>query len=274
MHRLRWRPRLVGQVRRKVQLVWWRSRKCPVRVEEQEWIERELNWLRSQFGPAALHSEVAPPTPEFFPDQYAGTPDEVAEVLRCVCSRMSVDETTVDLELVEVDEEGLPRSGTVTTGCDDAEIRYQSGTTASVVAISSDLPSRPVALVAALAHQVGHVRLLREGRIGATRRDHEPLTDLLSVFFGLGIFAANAALDFRKRVSADPLAPARNLRRSFFGGGSRAHRHGYLTEPMYGYALAYYSWLRGDQDPPWATYLDTNPRVYLKHGLRYLRGRS
>jgi hypothetical protein len=28
------------------------------------------------------------------------------------------------------------------------------------------------------------------------RKDHEPLTDLASVFFGFGTFAANAALDF------------------------------------------------------------------------------
>ena len=28
--------------------------------------------------------------------------------------------------------------------------------------------------------------------------------------------------------------------------------------------------LRGEGQPPWAKYLDTNPRAYLKHGLRYL----
>jgi hypothetical protein len=42
---------------------------------------------------------------------------------------------------------------------------------------------------------------------------------------------------------------------------------------MYGYALAYYSQLRGEDDPSWAIHLDTNPRTYLRRGLRYLRQR-
>jgi hypothetical protein len=39
---------------------------------------------------------------------------------------------------------------------------------------------------------------------------------------------------------------------------------------MYGYALARYAWLRGETNPAWARYLDTNPRTFLKRGLRYL----
>lgn len=86
--------------------------------------------------------------------------------------------------------------------------------------------------------------------------DHEPLTDLLTVFFGLGIFSANAAFELSQRP-----------------GGWSAGRLGYLTEPMFGYALAFYTWLRGDPDPDWSRYLDTNPRSYMKKGLRYLSKR-
>ena len=39
---------------------------------------------------------------------------------------------------------------------------------------------------------------------------------------------------------------------------------------MYGYGLARYAWLRGEPDPAWARYLDTNPRAFLRRGLRYL----
>jgi len=28
--------------------------------------------------------------------------------------------------------------------------------------------------------------------------------------------------------------------------------------------------VRGEPDPAWARYLDTNPRTFLKRGLRYL----
>ena len=113
--------------------------------------------------------------------------------------------------------------------------------------------ARPVALVATIAHELGHVRLLDEGRISADQRDHEPLTDLLTVYFGLGVFTANAAFDFRQGRT-----------------GWSYQRLGYLTEQMYGYALACYAHLRGETAPRWARHLDTNPRGYLKQSLRYL----
>ena len=49
-----------------------------------------------------------------------------------------------------------------------------------------------------------------------------------------------------------------------------AGRLGYLTEQMFGYGLACYARLRGEPEPDWARYLDTNPRAYMKHGLAYL----
>jgi hypothetical protein len=135
---------------------------------------------------------------------------------------------------------------------------YQERDGRCVITISDDQAKRPMALVATVAHELGHVLLLGDRRIAADRADHEPLTDLLTVFFGLGIFAANAAFDQWAEV------------RGAYGYTSTA-RLGYLTEPMYGYALARYAWLRGETDPDWARYLDTNPRSLLKRGLRYLK---
>ncbi len=111
----------------------------------------------------------------------------------------------------------------------------------------------PASLLAVIAHELGHVRLLGEGRIPAGRPDHEPLTDLLTVYLGLGILTANASFEFSQGTR-----------------GWRAQRLGYMTEQMFGYALACYARLRGERQPPWARYLDTNPRIYMKHGLRYL----
>ncbi|TDU86852.1 hypothetical protein EV138_0368 [Kribbella voronezhensis] len=46
-----------------------------------------------------------------------------------------------------------------------------------------------------------------------------------------------------------------------------------LPEPAFfpsGYGLARYAWLRGESAPDWASHLDTNPRVYLRDGLRFI----
>lgn len=111
--------------------------------------------------------------------------------------------------------------------------------------------------MAVLAHELGHHRLIGEGRVSRDRRDGEPLTDLLTVFFGVGRFNANAAHRFAQN--------ARGWRRTSLG---------YLNQPMFGYALARYAWLRGESDPSWYRLLDTNPRGYFREGLRYLRRTS
>ena len=111
-----------------------------------------------------------------------------------------------------------------------------------------------MALIATIAHELAHERLRGEGRIACDRPDYEPLTDLLTVYLGLGIFTANSAFEFSQNA---------------YSWGTR--RMGYLTEPMFGYALACYAWMRGEGDPAWARYLDANPRAFLKKGLRFLR---
>jgi hypothetical protein len=53
-------------------------------------------------------------------------------------------------------------------------------------------------LVATLAHELGHIILLRPGLIKRTKEDMEPLNDLLTIFLGFGIFTANAAFRFEQ----------------------------------------------------------------------------
>ncbi len=74
------------------------------------------------------------------------------------------------------------------------------------------------------------------------------------MFFGLGVFTANAAFDHTQ---------------SQFGW--QTSRLGYLGEAMFGYALACYARLRDEREPGWARAPDTNPRVYLRKGLRFLQ---
>ena len=56
----------------------------------------------------------------------------------------------------------------------------------------------PARAVAVIAHELAHVLLLGNGYLGGHEKDHEELTDLLTVFSGLGIFTANAAFQFKQ----------------------------------------------------------------------------
>jgi hypothetical protein len=64
----------------------------------------------------------------------------------------------------------------------------------------------PASVVATLAHELGHVHLLADGHCDATTEDHEPLTDLLVVYFGMGLFVASCELSQAPKRGGSPLA--------------------------------------------------------------------
>jgi hypothetical protein len=207
---------------------------CPVDAREQKWIEESLAWFRTAFG------EPRPVVEALDGDVFAA-----------VCRQLEVDPATITVELYgDTGVADLSRAAGLTYRSRGAAGHYRREDGRPVVAVDQTLPPTP--LIATIAHELGHVRLDALDVVRG-RADHEPLTDLLTVHFGLGLFAANAAFD----VSRD------GRRRS-------TRRLGYLTEPMYGYALACHAWLRGERRPAWAHRLDTNPRVYLRRGLRHL----
>ncbi|GAA2360692.1 hypothetical protein GCM10010170_055690 [Dactylosporangium salmoneum] len=229
-----------------------------MRPVEQTWIEHSLDWLLTEFGEQRLRATVLLPTEEHFPGAYEGTTGDVETLVYRLCRHMGVDPARIEVEHGEPDHDpGLAAHVPLHTSWQGAAGHFRTRAGRAVLAIRTDLTARPMALVATVAHELGHVLLLGDGRISPAREDHEALTDLLTVFFGLGIFSANAAFDHRREV------------RGGYAYTSRT-RLGYLTEPMYGYALARYAWLRDEPHPPWATHLDANPRAFLKRGLRYL----
>ena len=125
----------------------------------------------------------------------------------------------------------------------------------TVVRIDVNLLSVPETLIATYAHELSHVLLLGGKRICADDLDHEYVTDLNTVFFGLGVFNANDSYLDRYREN----------RR-----GETIGRLGYLHWDIWAYALALYAWLRGEPDPDWATWLRPGIRSTFRKSLKYL----
>jgi hypothetical protein len=230
-------------------------RGCPVEERERTWIQDNMEWFRGEFGDGPLLGPVFVPTREYFPPPYPDSDDDARALVTRVGGYMGV-QPEVEVEFRD-DLDHARKLGRLMPGASKTSGAAGQYTAAGggrcVVAIDRANSGNPMALLAVIAHELGHVRLLGENRISGGRPDSEPLTDLLTVYLGMGIFTANAAFDF----SQGP----RNW---------RTQRIGYLTEPMFGYALACYAARRQERHPPWVKYLDTNPRVYMKHGLRYL----
>jgi hypothetical protein len=236
---------------------WFRPR-CPVEPDQKSWTEQRMAWLTRQFGLERLHDvTVILPTPEYFPDPYAGTRQDAKALFERVCRYMDVDSSRLKLRVVQDDR---PDHGPAV-----GETRHQgaAGTYRHVgwkdeISISEALLGDPMALVGTMAHELGHVHLLTHGRISEEEKDHEPLTDLLTVFLGLGIFTANSV-----------------IREHYWTAGGYSGwsvgKQGYLTGPMYAYAFALFAWVRGEASPAWASHLRLDVRSPFWKGLQYLR---
>jgi len=126
-----------------------------------------------------------------------------------------------------------------------------------VIAVRSSKLKNPLAVVATMAHELAHVILLGGNLVDRESQDMEPLTDLTTVFLGLGIFTANAAAQFEQHQDGR-------------SQGWSMQRLGYLSEEMYGYALAKFAFERGEKQPDWKKYLSTNVAAYFKRSSKWL----
>jgi hypothetical protein len=227
--------------------------KCPVSEKARLWTEESLRWLRGEFGDDPLRGEVLLPQTVFSPGSYAGREDDVRVVLQRLCDRMDVPVESVAIEFDDDPDVAPDPRIPVAHQFSGAAGEYLSRDGKAVIAVRRRQLRNPIALAATLAHELAHARLVGERRIDPGRSDGEQLTDLATIFFGTGIFTANAAFDFSQTRS-----------------GWQSSQLGYLGETLSGYALAYFAYLRSEREPSWAAALDTNPRAYMRQGLRYL----
>ena len=227
--------------------------KSPVEDRERLWIEKMLTWCVEQYGRAPLAADVLVPTPRFFPGAYHGTESDVLELVDLVRAHLRIDPDEIAVNLYD-GRAPVRMPGTADAGHRGIAGHYTVRDGRGVVAVALEDAPDPRRIVAVAAHELCHHKLLYSGRAHADEADHEPLTDLATVFFGLGVFTANAAFSFSQSTR-----------------GWQRRQLGYINQPMFGYALACMAWLRGEQDDPaWARYLETNPRGYYRQAMRYL----
>jgi len=237
----------------------WFTPKCPVAAEDKTWIEESMLWLIEEFGSDTLrNATVILPTDEFFPDAFSEDEDDVQALVERVCGYMGVRPERVELNFfTDENAELQQRLPAYESSHGGVAGHYRKHRGNYVISIESSQVREPTSLVATIAHELGHIRLLGEGRVHAGYEDHEPLTDLLTVFLGMGVFTGNAVFSFQQYTDA-------------FSQGWRTERRGYMTEEMFGYALALFAWTRGERQPAWSNYLEGNASAYFKSGHKFL----
>ncbi|RCS40711.1 hypothetical protein DTL42_25445 [Bremerella cremea] len=229
---------------------------CPVNEQEREWIDDRFAWLIEEFGMERLRQGITVlPTTQFFPGHYRATEDEIHHLLVIVAQHMDVDPDCLWLSYYGDGNQArnsLARDNWQSTKGLYSEVE-ESGFYR--IQLNVDGLNDPLGVVATLAHEIGHVRLLGEDRVSREEHDHEPLTDLLTVFLGLGICTANSVIQ------------EGNWNNGAASGWSMS-RCGYLSMNMYGYALGLYALARREWKPAWLKYLRPDVRHACRNTIR------
>ncbi len=238
---------------------WFRSKPdCPVDSDTRQWIDHRWRWLEAEFGADRVRTApVILPRPEFFPEPYNATEADARRMLDRVCEYMGIDPAAIRMSLYD---ESNPWAESLILGVQrtkgTAGLYHREGGRHRIWIEAANLHD-PLAMVATMAHELGHVHLLGQGRVLPDEQDHEPLTDLLTVFLGLGVFTANSV-----------------IREQYWHEGTYSGwsigRRGYLGMPMYGYAFALFARSRGEDGSAWSGQLRTDVRSAFKQAVRFL----
>ena len=246
--------------------------KLPITEEQRLWVNEGFHRLEKLVGRTRmLEARVIEPTAEDFPDRFDKTPEAIEDLFARVCGYMNVERGIIKLEIFPDETEELrsmlpswsSRGGGHAAGLYLHALEQQEENGADgrmVVAIRSTMLKDPMSLVATVAHELGHVILLGGKLITSNISDHERLTDLLTVFLGLGIFTANSATRFKQFQEERKI-------------GWSMSSLGYLPEPVFGYALAKFAIERGDK-AAWARHLTPNVKADFKSSRRWLEKNS
>ena len=244
------------------------SPKLPVNQEERLWVDDGFARLEAMLGRTRLlEAKVVLPDAKHFPDAFDGNEASVEMLVHRICEYMQVDRTRIKLEIFPDEAEELRENSLWSIQTNrpagiyfgHESVMEEDGRV--VIALKSSVLKDPTMLVATIAHELGHLILIGDGHLDRSTPDHEPMTDLLTVFLGLGIFSANSAARFQHHDH---------------GGGWHSwsmRRLGYLPQGVYGYALAKFAAERGEIKPEWTQHL-SNERPCIFQALKRLAGKE
>jgi hypothetical protein len=218
---------------------------CPVDEQTRRWTEKSFQVLLGLFGKENTQNrKVLIPERIDFPVQYDGSERAAYETLKIVANQMEVPVERITLDFYD---DHLQQ---ITEGSPGGLYWGKGENDKFEISLVRTKLNEPEEMVATLAHEIAHIKLLGENKL---EENDEPVTDLTTIFFGLGIFNANAAF----KTFADP---------KYYGWS----QSGYLTQMEWGYALALFAYIRQEQQPEWANYLCKNVKADFIQGQNFI----
>lgn len=232
----------------------------PIDKETRIWMEEAFTWLVEEFDSSKLPERtIFLPTQEYFPINYSGAREAGNQTLEIIATAMEIDIDTIELEYFHsgIKEFAMGDGNIIFTQQDEkkksaAGLYFEKDENGKyLIAVDEALLSQPEVLVATLAHELAHIKLLGEQRVDF---NDEHLTDLVTTIFGFGLFNANCAFQFNQS----------------FDRWSHSNL-GYLSQMEWGYALALLALLRKEENPEWLKYLNKTIKSDFKQSQRFIK---
>lgn len=221
----------------------WFQPSVPMFAREKAWTEVRMQWLWDQLGgERLLKSRMLLPDHALATCRQADGEFDLQACFELVCQQLQVDPRRCALRVGTYEDMG------------DHVGTWERGEPQNVIWIRADQLRQPMSVVSTLAHELSHEILLGGELLPQDAPDQEDVTDLLPVFCGCGLFAANATVGEQRTDDAAWLS-----------------RQGYLNSGVLGYACALYAWARGETASRWASCLRPDAAVTFKRGCRYLQ---
>lgn len=235
---------------------------CPILEDDRIWLEKSFLLLLDFFGKENTQQrKILIPHHSSFPIRYNGNEQTAIDTLKIVAAQMEVPFETIQLDFYDENVKEISSGGVfnqpifLTSAKDNKEAAglywgKDENAKYTISLVRSKL-EQPENMVATLAHEIAHIKLLGENRIDI---NDEKLTDLTTVFFGLGIFNANGAFQSYRGI-----------------GYTGWRKMGYLTQMEWGYALSLFAHIRGEKTPAWIKHLTLNIQGDFIQGQNFIQ---
>lgn len=224
-------------------MFWKKKKKCPITIDDKNWIESRLNWIDENIISLNDQSTVLP-TKDFFDVDFKGEEKDAIFIMKQLGEHYRINIEKIKLEFYSEESAKLDdhtftekEPGNGTAGY------YVQNHNEYKILIEVQQLKRPQSLIATLAHELSHFVLLGIKNIEFEGEENEWVTDLLTIAYGYGIFLGNTKFEFEQYQTGDGW------------GGWHARTQGYLPQQIIAYSLAEIEYRKNSEIPDWIDYL-------------------
>jgi hypothetical protein len=241
-------------------MFWNKKKKLPITIDDKEWIENSLLFLRRNFGTAHFDNlKTITPTKNYYNINFKGNEEDAEFILKRTMEIMSIEDSKINLIFFS-DQPIEMLDGTIVSTPADIDGSwmstagiYEEKNDEKTIYIERSQLKNTISLIATISHELSHLILLGENRI---EENDEYLTDLTAIAYGFGIFIGNSKFQHTTFQNSGNF-------------GWQMTSQGYLPEQIIAYSMVWLSKFR-NETTEYKQYLNKSMTKYFIQSEEYL----